>query len=132
MIVCGCSTSDRLETHPVTGKVFRDGQPAIGAIVLFHRSDVPKKTSAFLALPKGVVTEEGTYFLTSYEHRDGAPEGNYRVTITWPQELSDSYDPEEQEMAPDRLNGRYDNPSESTIEREVTANNNELLPIELE
>lgn len=131
VLVCGCNASDRLETYPVTGKVFQGGQPAVGATVLFHRSDVSKKTDAFLALPKGVVTEDGTYFLTSFEHRDGAPEGKYRVTVSWPQELSDSYDPEEQGMAPDRLNGRYDNPSESTIEREVSANNNELLPIEL-
>jgi hypothetical protein len=33
--------------------------------------------------PVGYVDDQGAFLLTSYKENDGAPEGDYEVTITW-------------------------------------------------
>lgn len=68
---------------PVTGKVlFRNTAPAAGALVVFHPTDVAfEKTIG--GKPVGTVADDGTFKLTTYEAGDGAPAGEYGVTIDW-------------------------------------------------
>ena len=64
--------------HPVTGDVLVDGQPAEGATVTLQ----PVGGSAH-GTPSGVVTEDGSFTLSTFPHGDGAPAGQYAVVITW-------------------------------------------------
>jgi hypothetical protein len=66
--------------HPVRGKLLVDGQPAVRAQVTFH-SVTDKRPEA--VHPVGHVDEQGQFTLSSYHKGDGAPEGEYQVTVVW-------------------------------------------------
>jgi hypothetical protein len=56
------------------------GQPADGATVVF----TPEAgNQAGALLPSGKVQSDGTFKLQTYPHGEGAPPGNYKVTVTW-------------------------------------------------
>lgn len=74
---CGSAAGPKL--HPVSGQVFYEDQPAVGATVVFH----PLTTTTGEYRPGAVVGEDGTYTLRTYPHGDGAPEGDYVVLVTW-------------------------------------------------
>src|SRR5262249_36217051 len=81
--VTGCSANaetPRKPVHPVRGSIFVDGQPAADAFVLFHPVSDPDRypTKAF-----GRVGKDGSFRLSTYDTGDGAPAGDYAVTITW-------------------------------------------------
>mgnify|MGYP002383080171 CR=1 FL=1 len=83
ILFAGCSDNSRAPTFPVTGKVmYRKTTVPTGAQVVFHPLDplVEKKIGG---KPRGIVKEDGTYTLTMYSPDDGAPEGEYGVTIDW-------------------------------------------------
>ena len=77
--VFGCAPAEppRLAVHPVRGKVLFQGRPAAGAWVIFH----PKGGDLSSPRPRGKVNERGEFTLSTYEPNDGAPQGEYAVTI---------------------------------------------------
>jgi hypothetical protein len=82
LTVLGCGTG-RPPCFPVTGKVtFQKKTPAAGALVVFHPTD-PAVEKQFGGKPFAKVNEDGTFTLTTYSEQDGAPEGEYGVTIDW-------------------------------------------------
>jgi hypothetical protein len=80
--------------------------------------------------PHGIVEPEGIFQLKTYRDGDGAPAGDYRVTIEWPSETprsrSDPGDAGSTPTGPDRLRGRYANPETSGLRATVTDGENEL------
>jgi len=118
-LLCGCSGSnrDRVPVHPVTGKVLVDGQPPEGATVVFHPVS---STEEMAHKPAARVQADGTFQVTTYEAHDGAPAGEYVVTVTW------SAPP-----TPDRLGGKYSDPETSQLQVTVTEGENLLKPFEL-
>lgn len=66
------------ELYPVRGQVFFEGEPAVGALVIF----VPKDTKSSQAqLASALVAEDGTYGMGTHRAKDGALAGEYVVTI---------------------------------------------------
>jgi hypothetical protein len=114
MPACGPS---RKPVFPVKGKVTdADGKPIAGALVVFSRLKTNPEDTNEVASALGTTDQNGEYNLTTYESDDGAPEGEYVVTITWPGEKkSPTPGP-----GPDRLNGAYANPTTSKIQFTVT------------
>jgi hypothetical protein len=101
-----------------------DGQPAVGAQVTLHPvhgQDFDQRGSR----PTGLVTADGTFSLTTYQPDDGAPAGRYVVTVFWAE------NPDALEPSPDRLQGRYLAPTESTLQVEIPEAETELPPLEL-
>src|SRR5436309_2942675 len=76
-LAAGCGSSDRAGLQPVKGTLRVNGQPAAAALVTFH------PTGADAARPTGRVGGDGTFTLTTRVAGDGAPVGEYRVTVTW-------------------------------------------------
>jgi hypothetical protein len=75
----GSSTAKRKVTHPVRGFAYFEGSPIPGAIVTFSdKSGGFKGTSAV-----GMVEADGSFKLSTYTGFDGAPAGEYQVTVTW-------------------------------------------------
>jgi len=70
---------NRKPTHPVRGTVLFEGAPVAGAKVLFHwiGKDGKQKNEAGDALTDA----DGTFVLSTYEANDGAPAGQYVVTV---------------------------------------------------
>jgi hypothetical protein len=78
-VLAGCTGDGRVPVVKTTGKVVWPGQKLLGLLVVFHATDpaAPKPP----VLPTGVVQEDGTFAVTCYNTSDGAPPGEYVVTV---------------------------------------------------
>jgi hypothetical protein len=117
LVAVGCGSNEpQLQTVvPVAVDVRVQGAPAVNAIVTFHpTSDDP--ATALATRPRGTVGADGIARLTSYYSDDGAPEGDYLVTIVWPNAKTAR---EDDPPAPDRLQGRYAHPKRSKLTASV-------------
>ncbi len=133
LVVPGASCrkhDDRPQVFPVRGKVLFRGQPAAGARVAFQ----PAAPSAWdVARAGGRGGAGGGVGVGAYEQADGAPAGQYIVTVTWPGPNPGGEDPgDEQDVGPDQLGGRYADPRRSSLRVTVKEEPNELEPITLE
>lgn len=120
----GCGDG-RPTCYPVHGQVTApDGKPAAGALVVFHPISPPAgPTLAHTA----TADEAGRFAVTTFDSGDGAPAGEYVLTVIWNTPKKTLMDQEK-----DRLNGRYANKDASklkfTIEKK---SDNEMPPIAL-
>ncbi|RCS41322.1 carboxypeptidase regulatory-like domain-containing protein [Bremerella cremea] len=124
----GNQSYDTIETFPVAGTVQINGVPARGALIRFW----PKQEQAgvkYPITPSGRVDAQGNYQLTSYEGPDGAPPGDYSITITWP---DPDWRPPGGGMPPpppDRLQGKFADQSNAIRDFTVVAGENKVEPI---
>ena len=128
----GCSGGKPL--FPVTAQVFIDGRPATGALVVLHPID---DTSPAAIRPSGYVDDGGNVKLTSFISRtratgDGAPAGEYVVTIAWfPADVKEYLSKNPNTALPDKLKGRYSQPDKSTLRATVQPQPTTLPRIDL-
>jgi hypothetical protein len=129
--LCGlaCSGSDGL--NPVQGKVIYKDQPLAGALVTFH----PKgATDIKTERPVGRTKEDGTFTLQTGQ-KEGAPTGQYVVTIICPQPLNKKATKQitfgESEETVDILGGRYADSTASQIPATIKGGQNQLEPFNL-
>ena len=118
---CG-SGGSAIPQFKVHGKVLSHGEPAVGAIVVLH--PVNKTGAASPYPPRGVVEKVGAFVVGSRTTNDGAPEGDYAVTIIWPEDQ----DPKKQfdNTPPDRLKNRYNDATHAKWNIHVAAGTNTL------
>ena len=121
LVLSGCSAGKE-PVYPVHGKVL-DGQdrPAAGALIIFN--PLGQNGSSSLK-PVGRVEEDGEFRLTTYTEEDGAPSGEYGVTILWPTPKKTPFGPE----GPDQLKGAYADPKNPKIRFTVGANTENEVP----
>jgi len=75
-LFCGCSKGPvRPPTYPVTGTVKWKSEPLEGAQVIF----VPTKQGGQGAT--GITDTSGKYSIGTYQSKDGAQEGEYRIKV---------------------------------------------------
>lgn len=125
LCLAGCGGQDRAATYPVSGSLFVDGRPAAGARLIFHPAQATPAV-----IPTARVKDDGSYQATSYDSFDGAPPGEYRVTVTWPAPKPAGAAIDEPD-GPDRLKGRYAKVNGSPWKITVKAETNELQPIRI-
>ena len=124
-----CSAKKGQPVFPVHGKVFFDGEPATGALVIFHpvNHHDPEEGK-----PRAVVEKDGSFAVTTYAAGDGAPAGEYAVSIRWktktvkhptrkgfPMKVATNF-PE-----------RYQDPKTSRLVVRIQEGSNELPPFDL-
>lgn len=112
---CG-KADNRKPTFVVSGKVLDGTKPLANVAVVFHPvgEDGPK--------PRGKTDAEGMFSLTTYDTADGAPAGEYRVTL----ELWLAGRPDEGPS--NRLPAKLAKPESSAIQTTVSTGRNELTP----
>jgi hypothetical protein len=132
-LLAGCSSSTK--TYPVTGKVLVNGQPAGGAVVVLSLVSNPGTMDK---KPSGIARDDGTFVLSTFGSEDGAPPGEYYVTVFWPAkpkgpggQVKGFAVDERSGDAPDQLNGKYRDPKSSGLKVTIKAERNELPPFEL-
>ena len=76
----GCSSERRAPVSAVSGKLMIAGKPAEGATIFFHPKGAEKSNTPH---PMAVVQADGTFTPTTYLSNDGAPPGEYLVTVRW-------------------------------------------------
>lgn len=122
IFIAGCTPAheiERLAAQLVTGRITVGGQPAAGARVVLHPLNAEVKQAGLY--PYGVADANGTFYLTSYVRGDGAPPGEYQVSVVWPDEAYVPKSPQEAEeirmggQPPDRLKGRYATPEKMNL-----------------
>jgi hypothetical protein len=131
LLLCvACSGSS---LNSASGKVTYKGSPIKGAIVILH----PKGSNINSQRPSGVTDDSGTYTLTTGK-KDGAPAGEYVVTITWPEETPAkakgkiiSTDSNIGDLV-DRLKGRYVDSTSSKLTASIKSGSNTIDPIDLQ
>ena len=133
VLVCGCG--DRGNEKPVFkvhGTLTFEGQPMPGAEIAFIPADPTQRGLQ----PHATADANGTYTLYTYRQNDGAPAGDYVVTIYWPgplskkaaEKLEKSETPEEKDsiVAPDKLKGAYRDPQKTKLKATVVEKDNEI------
>lgn len=133
-VVMGCTgcSEDADATVPVfptTGRVVFEGQPAAGAFLTFH----PKGPSAAGAddqspPPTATAGADGSFSLTTATKDDGAPAGEYVVTVQWNRPVKRG---EDLVAGPDVIPKRYGRPETSPLAATVRETANALEPFEI-
>ena len=120
-----CSCRSERKVYPVRGQVLYNGRPVPNAYVAFH----PRNDSSPDAIrPAGSTDQEGRFTLGTFRQGDGAPPGEYAVTVEW--HVARNAD-EAPILAPNRLPARYSRPDTSQLTVRVIEGNNELPPLTL-
>lgn len=124
----GCNKppcGDRLPTFPVTGRVLVGGQPAAGALVQLWAVEGDLQRAGLC--PHAIIEDDGNFHLTTYSTGDGAPQGNYALTLRWPLPP-----PPGREQGSDRFQGRFADPTRPLRRVQILALENVLEAIRLD
>ena len=117
MLAAGCGPAsphfESRPTFPVEGRLLVQGKPEQDLQVFFHPLDASQH-----GIPRGVTDAEGRFQLRTYHDGDGAPAGEYAVTVYWPGPSNTSAD---DQLPPDRLKERFANPNNSSLRATVAA-----------
>lgn len=137
----GCGNGDRVTVYPTKGVVLFEGKPMAGggAITFVPLTALEGKAAG------GVIKEDGTFVMSTYEEGDGSIAGEFRVmihqsTMQEPETTPDadgkaaaSRSEPTQTVAKDALIPRvYSDPNQSPLTVKVDPNgSNEALSLEL-
>ena len=122
---CGDSGPQRIPVFKTAGKITFNNQPVEGAFLVLHPKaaplpDVPKPTAH--------VKPDGTFEPTTFDTADGAPAGEYVLTVQWQKLINDRG---EWVPGPNLLPPKYSNPATSDVIVNVAEGKNELPAIAL-
>lgn len=113
----------------VKGQINFEGRPIPGAIVTLHpvsqAANEQATKSSLVVTPFGIVDQDGSFQLTTRAPADGAPEGEYHVTVSWPTKGGDSDNTYEQ------LPPKYQVAQSSGLKLRVSSGQRELEPLTL-
>lgn len=126
---CGCGReTPMLTVFPVHGRVVIDGKPPVRAELRF-RPKVPIKDPLKRSIePYAFVQSDGSFEVGTYQGDDGAPPGEYSVTLVWPTITEEGG---EEIIGPDRMQGRFANPEAPIAKIDVKEDDNRIPLIEL-
>lgn len=126
MAFAGCNRGPvgRLPVHPVEGNVTLDGKPLANALVALH----PRESGEGRIVGRGQTDADGKFRISTYDSGDGAPEGEYAVTVEYyqPQKQGESVVP-----GPNVLSPKLSSSTTTDIAVKVAAGPNKLAPIEV-
>ncbi len=128
--IAGCSAKEapRLTVFPVRGRILIDRRPPAGAELTLHPLVALEEPGNRSLLPSARVQEDGSFRVGSYLADDGAPAGEYNITLAWPKITIEGG---EEVIGPDQFNGRFNKPTNPIAKIRVKEEENEIPPIEL-
>jgi hypothetical protein len=128
LLVPACSRSSHKPVYSVRGRVLVQGTPAGHASVTFH----PVGAAPGNPLPSAQTDDQGYFTLTSYAGNDGAPAGDYTVTVVWFRTAPARDQSEGESNGRNVLPPRYANPATSGLRATVNPGTNELPPFQVQ
>jgi hypothetical protein len=124
-----CGAGPRKPVNAVRGQVLYAGKPVPGALVVFHPLAAEGEDSV---RPSGQTDRQGYFRLTSYAPQDGAPAGDYGVTVELWQARVPRNAREGDSLPPtNRLPVRYSTAQGSGLRASVAPGDNELTAFQL-
>jgi tetratricopeptide (TPR) repeat protein len=124
----GSTRSDRVPVHPVQGQAFFEGKPMPNAIVLLEPTGWEIAT---FPKPRAIVRDDGTFILATYGKDDGAPIGEYKVSVQWFVKPENRQEVEGGSIAKNVLPARYANPETSGLTVNIKQGANLIPPFQL-
>jgi hypothetical protein len=116
-----CGRQDRVPVQEARGRVLCDGKPLGAALVALHPVG---NTDPAAPHPIAYSDKDGTFSLTSYDGKDGAPPGEYVVTVEWRYRERAEY--ESAEIPRNRLPIRFSNPTQSPLRVRIDSGASDL------
>lgn len=107
-------------TFPVSGKLTLEGKPVVGGTITLHTYNT--ETEKWASVCDGVTDASGNFKLTTYSKFDGAPAGQYAVTVV--KTGKGYYDGEIKEQT--QLPEKYATPATSPVRVPILENSNTL------
>jgi len=125
-LLAGCGGEAGLRCHPAQGTIVYQNQPLAEAMVVFHPLTVAAEKSP---QPIGHTDAAGRFVMTTLNPGDGAPEGEYAITVELrqPRQIGE----EIVRDGPNLLEAKYANPKESPLRYKVVPGKNEVPEIRL-
>lgn len=117
----GVDTSSRKPCESVRGKVLYRGQPIADAQVVFWGTD--PRTGRPRRVGDALTDTEGRFVLSTYTANDGAPVGEYKVSVIWTSAPTDFNN----RHRPNRLPKKYADVAKSGLTATVKAGENDFL-----
>ena len=96
----GVPQYNRKPTYPVRGQVYCEGCPLPGIQVVFHL--VNPETKKLTRAGDAVTESDGSFVLSTYQANDGAPAGEYKITVNNPLEPVNPLAPNAQHPLPEK------------------------------
>jgi hypothetical protein len=136
MVILGCGEDPSFKTtvpvFPASGKILHLGKPPAGVILIFHCTDVNQKIKA-----QARTDDDGKFVATTFKTADGAPEGDYIITLVVPSNESDSAredaatERQFRKEGPPLFPSKYQNPATSPLKVKVIKNQPDLGILEI-
>jgi hypothetical protein len=129
---CGQPARETATVFPVEGRFTVNGKPASGALVSF----IPLTASAEgrRAIPSQARADaSGAFKLTTFHMADGAPEGDYAITVYWPAPSLGAapHDDDDAPLGPDQLRGRFASADKSNLRAHIPAKPTNFTVVDL-
>lgn len=124
-IGCAEAKPKQVPVFPVKGSITFKGAPAVGAALALHPKTPPAE--AFPS-PRASVGSDGSFKLTTYNGGDGAPAGEYVLTVLWYKPVKIGAD---MSSGPNVLPPKLARPETSDQVIVVEAGENNLPPLQL-
>jgi hypothetical protein len=131
LCLAACSSTNEYgdyPPYPASGQLLINGQPVQGILLVFHLDGYvnDNKVDTRSIMPQGSTDANGNFVLSTYKNGDGAPAGDYHVTVRWPSS------PRTLGGGPDKMGGKFSNPNTSGLTAHVDKTKNELKPFDLQ
>lgn len=121
--VTGCGDGvDRIPTFKTQGQVLLNGKPLANAFVVLHPE------SPELVPARASTDAQGNFNLTTFDTGDGAPAGNYKLTVAYylPIQQGGSLVP-----GPNVIPAKYSDPAATELRVSIQEGENLLPPVTL-
>jgi hypothetical protein len=125
---CGKKAPEKLKVYPVSGKVSYNGKAPVKALLTFHPVAPLNEPTKKMVVPTAQVGADGTFKVGFYTESDGAPIGEYAITVSWP---TFKIEGGEEIAGPDRLQNRYDDKQRPAAKFTVKEGENKIPDINL-
>jgi hypothetical protein len=127
VVAVGCGQGEvapPVAVHPAQGKITFKGLPTHGATVTLH----PKTPTADVPVPRATVDKTGAFQISTFAPSDGAPEGEYTVTVFWYKPIGTGLDVT---PGPNVIPVKYTKPESTDIVVKIAAGQNDIPAIQL-
>lgn len=120
----GCAHPDEPPCFPVRGQVIRDAKPLHEAMIVFHPLFEPPHS---FPKPVAYTDERGQFELQTFRYGDGAPAGQYAITIELrqPRAVGEEVIRDGRNLLP----ARFSRPETSDLRYTVVDGSNEVPPL---
>jgi hypothetical protein len=120
---CG-KANGRKPVFRVDGRVLYEGRPLAHAFLVFHPVN---DAGPQVTRPTATAENDGTFAPTTYEAADGAPAGEYAVTVEWHRPPTN----DEVAPGPNQLPALYSKPASTPFKVRIVEGTNRLEPFQI-